>query len=162
PERRARLDAIPGWAWDAQDAKWEKGFLALRSFAEREGHMSPPNGHVEHGVLLPSWIQQQREKARQGRIREDRKQRLEALPGWLSDATAVPTFVAVVTPGRSVTKVRQCRGRGYWSDVNAYRWDGGALAAQRWNSDRTVMRWARVTFDGITFRNGGRTAVLVA
>lgn len=69
----------------------------------------------------------------------------------LRDASVAPSYLRLLAPGQSTTKDRQCRG-GYWSDVNAYRWTGDALAPQRWNSDRTVTRWGRVTFDGVTFR----------
>ena len=79
----------------------------------------------------------------------------------LADASAAPSYLRLLAPGEAVTRSRQC-GRAYWSDVNAYRWHGGTLAPQRWNRDRTLTRWGRVTFDGLTFRNGSRSAVLVA
>ncbi len=85
-----------------------------------------------------------------------------AEPVGLADAASAPSYVSVLAPGASVTVDRQCRGGRWWSDVNAYRWTGRPLAAQTWNGDRTVTRWGRVTFDGVTFRNGGRVAVLVA
>jgi len=73
----------------------------------------------------------------------------------LTDATAAPSYVRVLAPGASVTKTRQCP-HGAWTDFNAYRGNGRALASQRHSA------WGRVTFDGRTFRNGERFAVLVA
>ncbi len=79
----------------------------------------------------------------------------------LSEAREAPSYLRLLAPGQSVTKLRQC-GENYWSDLNAYRWSGAALARQTWNRDRTLTRWGRVTFDGVTFRNGSRASVLVA
>ena len=74
----------------------------------------------------------------------------------LTDATAAPSYVRVLAPGASVTKTRQCPRGARWSDVNAYRGNGRALASQRRSA------WGRVTFEGVTFRNAERFAVLVA
>jgi len=73
-----------------------------------------------------------------------------------TDAAASPSYVRVLAPGASVTKARQCPHGARWSDFNAYRANGRALASQRRSA------WGRVTFDGVTFRNGERFAVLVA
>jgi len=74
----------------------------------------------------------------------------------LTDASASPSYVRMLAPGASVTKARQCPHGARWTDVNAYRGNGRALASQKRSA------WRRVTFDGVTFRNGERFAVLVA
>ena len=80
----------------------------------------------------------------------------------LTDASSAPSYLRLLQPGSGVTKTRQCPRGQFYSDVNAYRWNGHALAPQRWNAAGDVMTWGRVKFDGITFHNGGRRPVLVA
>lgn len=83
----------------------------------------------------------------------------------LGDARTPPTELAYLQPHASVTYAHgrsgyNCQPRGWFSDMQAYRWNGSAMPAQR--RTRDGYRWGRVTFDGITFRNGSRAPVLVA
>jgi superfamily II DNA or RNA helicase len=96
-----RLDAVPGWAWNANDARWEEGFRALQHFVEREGHAlvpqaRPPKRYVEDGYNLGHWVNQQRASYRRGELSSDRAARLEALPGWVwrSEKGSLDRFVA--------------------------------------------------------------------
>jgi superfamily II DNA or RNA helicase len=77
-EREARLEALPGWAWDARNAIWEQSYAALRTYVEREGHARVPNRHIEGDVNLGRWVGKQR----RSRPCRDREMRLAALPGW--------------------------------------------------------------------------------
>lgn len=96
---------------------------------------------------------------------------IEARSVTLSDAYRAPSWIAVVRPHRSaappVDRVygAPCVDRhgdgGYFSDLGAYRGTGGALPAQR----RTglIIRWGRVSYNGVTFHNGyAHRSVLVA
>jgi len=79
-----KLVALPGWSWDLQDAKWERGFQALLSFVERERHTNVPYGHVELGVNLHAWVNRQQQHYHMGRLQRqgDRLARLNEVEGW--------------------------------------------------------------------------------
>ncbi len=82
-ERRARLEAVPGWTWEAREAAWEEGFAKLESFVERDGHARVPAQWHEDGYPLGQWVTNQRARAQ---VNTDHARRLEALSGWTWEA----------------------------------------------------------------------------
>jgi hypothetical protein len=81
-ERAELLAALPGWAWDTQEAAWEEGYARLKAFAEREGHTWVLATYLDDGFRLGSWVQVNRQAYRRGKLSEERIRELEALPGW--------------------------------------------------------------------------------
>ena len=84
PDRRRRLETLPGWSWDVLSDQWEEGYFHLKVFSEREGHCRVPQGYESNGGYpLGRWASKQR--AAKDKIDLGRRQRLEALPGWTWD-----------------------------------------------------------------------------
>jgi len=61
-ERKALLEALPGWSWNPFNDRWEQAYAALVKFTEREGNARVPNSHIEDGLRLGKWVTHQRSK----------------------------------------------------------------------------------------------------
>nr|HIL77063.1 helicase [Rhodospirillales bacterium] len=88
-ERRERLEALPGWVWNAVEAAWEEGFAALKAYTEEHGEARPKhNFKTPDGYALGVWISTQRavKDRMTARMTAERRKRLEALPGWVWNA----------------------------------------------------------------------------
>ena len=81
PDRRRRLEALPGWNWDPFFVRWEENFSRLKQFLQREGHCRVTRSYqTEDGYELGVWVSNQR--SRKNSMDADRRQRLQQLPGW--------------------------------------------------------------------------------
>jgi superfamily II DNA or RNA helicase len=84
PDRRERLESLPGWTWTVRSTAWETGFRHLEDFVAKHGHASPAQSLVVNGYRLGQWVSVQR--SRRDAMELVRQERLEALPGWVWDA----------------------------------------------------------------------------
>jgi superfamily II DNA or RNA helicase len=83
--RQGLLDALPGWSWDPKADQWEEGIRHLREYVTAHGTAGIRDDHVcDDGYRLGKWVGKQRTKWTT--LPADRKQLLEALPGWTLDA----------------------------------------------------------------------------
>jgi Restriction endonuclease/Helicase associated domain/Type III restriction enzyme, res subunit len=81
PDRIKQLNGI-GLVWDTLADQWEKGFSHLKKFVDREGHCRVPKRYkANDDYRLGSWIVNQ--KSTKDKMDPDRRQHLEALPGWV-------------------------------------------------------------------------------
>ena len=81
-ERAARLESLDGWSWKLREDRWESMLVALQRYVTREGHASPPKGHIEGGGDLGAWVRNQRVAYAAGKLSSERVVRLAAVPGW--------------------------------------------------------------------------------
>jgi superfamily II DNA or RNA helicase len=83
--RTVRLEALPGWTWDASSDAWESAWRSLIAFVEREGHARPKVNHVESGQPIGRFVSAQRTARARGKLDPERARRLEGLAGWTWD-----------------------------------------------------------------------------
>jgi hypothetical protein len=81
PERRANLESLPGWAWDAAVDAWDVGFSHLSEYGIENGHYMVPSAYeLPDGYKLGRWVNIQR--VRREQMPPERRVRLEKLSGW--------------------------------------------------------------------------------
>lgn len=87
PERRARLEAVPGWSWDTKaelyDAAWERHCQLVEAFAADNVHARVPTFYEVDGVKVGRWVVNQRTKYSNGTLSSPQVARLSAIPGWV-------------------------------------------------------------------------------
>ena len=147
-----RLDALPGWIWDARQEQWELGFRRLVEFIEQHGHALIPAKYVVDGYRLGSWVNLQRTCYMEGSLGQDRIELLEAVPGWTWDARAdiwdegfqrVKQYVAqhgdARVPSSSVVEGFKL---GQWVSVQRVNFNKGKLTADRKSRLEELPGWS--------------------
>ncbi|MEU9602778.1 Helicase associated domain protein [Streptomyces sp. NPDC048109] len=76
------LEERPEWLWDGIAAQWEASFDVLAAWAAEHGDIKVPFDQPINGIGVYRWMLQQKKLIREGKQPEDRRRRLEALPGW--------------------------------------------------------------------------------
>ena len=148
-ERRARLEALEGWVWDANEADWEEGFSRLQLYAEQGDVRVPQPYKTPDGYGLGAWVAMQRRK--KDRLSPERRRRLEALPGWAWDPfdarweegfARLQEYVNVKGDALVPASYQSPDGRrlGVW--VGTQRKDRDALSPQRRKRLEALPGWA--------------------
>jgi hypothetical protein len=86
PDRRRRLQALPGWTWNPTADKWEDGFRQLLNYVWRHGDARVPVLYADDGYPLGQWVHVQRRNHAKGTLDVDREERLANVTGWTWDA----------------------------------------------------------------------------
>ncbi|MBX7433783.1 Helicase associated domain protein [Mycobacterium sp. Y57] len=83
PDRERRLGAVPGWSWNPKDDQWHEGLRRLREHLKSGPDVPiPAKKTIANGFQLGTWVDVQRRDHKRGTLRPDRRELLEALPGW--------------------------------------------------------------------------------
>jgi Helicase associated domain/Helicase conserved C-terminal domain len=83
--KRAQLERLPGWTWNARRDMWEDGYAVLCRYVEEHRVARVPYECVYDGYKLGKWITAQRRMRTVGKLSRERQQRLSSLPGWTWD-----------------------------------------------------------------------------
>ncbi|WP_170067314.1 DEAD/DEAH box helicase [Malikia spinosa] len=142
-ERRARLESLLGWTWDALSAQWEKAFEYLEEFASREGHCRVPQKYKTiDGYRLGQWVTNIR--ASKFKLDDARKERLEALPGWTWGAFSAQWEIGFLHLVEFLNSGGTCHVSSEYRSDDGYRL-GAWIASQRgYRSSLSVDRIKRL------------------
>jgi hypothetical protein len=77
PQRRARLEKIPGWAWKRNEAAWKRAFTLAKKYGVKQQTYVTPCGFG-----LGSWYGTQRSLYKKGKLSKEKVKLIESLRGW--------------------------------------------------------------------------------
>ena len=84
PEQITALESLEEWVWDTNEFQWELHFNSLKRFIKEKGHARVPRSHkTEDGIVLGSWVSDQRKNKSKGTLIPKRISALESLEGWI-------------------------------------------------------------------------------
>ncbi len=110
-DRIDRLDEI-GFVWEPRDATWNESFQELKKFREENGHCNVPKVTKK----LHSWIDKQRNRYRSGKMRSDRKAKLDSVEFFKGSGTKGHQLPAKQSRGKGGTRhqlpSKQTRSKG--------------------------------------------------
>jgi Helicase associated domain len=85
-QRRKRLMTLPDWTENTRNALWEEGFNHLLRYVADNGDALVPSTCILDGYRLGQWVAVQRSSWES--LSDERRQRLQQLPGWAVSARA--------------------------------------------------------------------------
>ncbi|MEZ0090133.1 helicase associated domain-containing protein [Streptacidiphilus sp. EB129] len=69
PQRITALEALDGWVWNVNEARWRQALAALQGFADQHGHVTVPRTYTAPGGhRLGPWVRQVRVDMRRGHL----------------------------------------------------------------------------------------------
>jgi len=82
-ERIEKLESIGQWTWNQLEHVWDSNFNLLTEFTKDFGHAVVPSlPELYKGQKLSFWTQMQRQRYKKGILEQERRAKLESLPGW--------------------------------------------------------------------------------
>jgi superfamily II DNA or RNA helicase len=80
--RKARLESLPGWVWNVNEASWQERFEALKEYSAEFGNARPPTDFIYKDIQLGEFVSVLRWGYKSYGISKERIELLESLPGW--------------------------------------------------------------------------------
>lgn len=121
-DRAHLLEALPGWAWEAIDSRWDDAYARLKRFAEREGHSRVPAAYQDaDGFPLGAWVGTQRQVRREGKLARERHERLAELPGWAWHTKDVAWEIGYRSLLQYMDRQGDCRVPQAYQDEDRFR-----------------------------------------
>jgi hypothetical protein len=85
PAQVKNLESLEGWSWTSTVDDWEDSYACLEAMIAEHGTYKKSQSHLQEHPALKKWKVQQRREYARGRLPEDKRRRLESLPGFLSE-----------------------------------------------------------------------------
>jgi hypothetical protein len=83
-----KLEALPEWSWAPTRNMWDVGFSYLKEYVERYKHARVHGKFkTNEGFGLGNWVARQRMMKKDEKLTPEQIKKLEALKGWVWDAT---------------------------------------------------------------------------
>jgi|GEM_PF-2066593 len=139
----SELEAIPGWTWDPPprtQVEETPNVKRLREYVEAHGWEGISRSTVFDGSPIGAWISNCRSDYRGGRLSQNLRAGLEAIPGWTWGANTAPK-----DPYPNVTRLRAYVQAHCWDNIrNTTILDGSPIG--RWITNvRAEYRRGRLT-----------------
>jgi superfamily II DNA or RNA helicase len=154
-ERMSRLGELDGWTWDARDTMWEEAIRHLGEYIEQNGNaIVPITYRTANGFKLGQWVSVQRTRYEKGFIDQERRERLEALPGgwawnvqdylWEEGFRHYEEYIE--THGNALVPLKFASDDGYqlgaWVNTQKVKYGRGTLPPHREQRLRRLPGWS--------------------
>ena len=82
-EKQEKLEKLPKWAWDINEAYWNEGLEHLKEFFQEHGHAKVPFKYVsKDGCRLGNWRIVQCRNYQDGTLLTERQREIESFQRW--------------------------------------------------------------------------------
>ncbi len=86
PEHSKKLEAVDGWCWNLNEARFQDGFRRLKKYVDSYSTSRVPLSYRDQdGFNLGMWVMSRRKDLKIGRLSKDKVRQLESLEGWVWD-----------------------------------------------------------------------------
>jgi superfamily II DNA or RNA helicase/DNA-binding SARP family transcriptional activator len=136
-DRISRLEILD-FEWNPISADWEQNFVKLGAFKSEHGHCRVPEGY-KHDPQLATWVTDQREKCKRGKLSSERISRLEILgiewdpisADWEHNFEKLGAFKSEHGHCRVSSRFKKDPRLGKWASTQREQYKKGKLSIDR-------------------------------